>query len=193
MYRGKCHAILRYNKEQEDYEIKALYPLYINRARKDSNDGYTPLHAFDCIYFDCARCPGTPHAYHFILPSIPKEKGLLAYSGGKGSEVGAKGKGFASGQGGQFLATKWTMDEREQLKKMLSIYGYERWNKIRKNSQELSKKPDTELRAYSIAFMKSILEYLNFEKTELKKYLTSIVDSCPSDDLYVPTKPSNNL
>ena len=75
------------------------------------------------------------------------------------------------------------------------IYGYGRWSKMRKNFQEvdgsLKKKSDTELRAYSVAFIKSILEYLNFEKNELKKYLTSIVDDNISDDFYVPPKPSN--
>ena len=134
----------------------------------------------------------TPHVYHFILPSLPKERPFSGHLGGKGNEVGIKGKNLGPGQA---LATKWSVNEREQLKKMLMIYGYGRWSKMRKNFQEvdgsLKKKSDTELRAYSVAFIKSILEYLNFEKNELKKYLTSIVDDNISDDFYVAAKPSN--
>eukprot|EP00826_Nyctotherus_ovalis_P012538 TRINITY_DN13323_c0_g1_i1.p2 TRINITY_DN13323_c0_g1~~TRINITY_DN13323_c0_g1_i1.p2 ORF type:complete len:158 (-),score=41.71 TRINITY_DN13323_c0_g1_i1:99-572(-) len=82
------------------------------------------------------------------------------------------------------------MNEKEQLKKMLFTYGFGRWNKIRKNSQELNKKSDAELQGYSIAFIKTILEYLNFENAELKKHLLSIVENNASDNFYVPAKPS---
>lgn len=98
-----------------------------------------------------------------------------------------KGKNSVSGQS---QAIKWSMNEKEQLKKMLFTYGIGRWNKIRKNSQELSKKSDAELQGYSIAFIKTILEYLNFENAELKKHLLSIVESNSSDSFYVPAKPS---
>ena len=195
-HRGKCHAILRYSKEREEYEIKALYPLYVNRVRKEFRDGYTPLHGFDCIYFDCARCPVSPHVYHFTLPSLPKERTFLSHTGGKGADASLRGKSGEKVSAGmsQALATKWTVNEREQLKKVLMIYGYGRWEKIRKNSPEidgtLKKKSDIELKAYSVAFIKSILEYLSFEKTELKKYLAYVIEDQKQDDLYVPSKPS---
>jgi len=193
---GKCHAILRYNKEREEYEIKALYPIYINRIRKDAEDGFTSLHGFDCIYFDCARCTVSPHAYHFILPSLPKERTFTSYAGGKPGETILRGKNGEKilGGGSQTLASKWTVNEREQLKKMLMIYGFGRWKKIRENSPEvdgtLKKKPDVELKAYSVAFVKAILEQLSFEKTELKKHLNSLLEDQSSDDLYVPAKAS---
>jgi len=171
---------LRYNKEQEEYEIKALYPLYINQARKDVTNGYTALHGFDCIYFDCAKCSATPHAYYFILPAVPKEK---SFSGNAGAKSEMKGKG-------QLVSTKWHMNEKEQLKKMLLTYGFGRWNKIRKNSQELAKKTDAELQAYSIAFIKTLLEHLNFENAELKKNLLSITDNNTSDNFYISAKTS---
>ena len=171
---------MRYNKEQEEYEIKALYPLYINQARKDVTNGYTALHGFDCIYFDCAKCSATPHAYYFILPAVPKEK---SFSGNAGAKSEMKGKG-------QLVSTKWHMNEKEQLKKMLLTYGFGRWNKIRKNSQELAKKTDAELQAYSIAFIKTLLEHLNFENAELKKNLLSITDNNTSDNFYISAKTS---
>lgn len=82
------------------------------------------------------------------------------------------------------------MNEKEQLKKMLLTYGFGRWNKIRKNSQELAKKSDTELQAYSVAFIKTILEYLNFENAELKKNLLFIAENNNLDTFYIPAKPS---
>ncbi len=195
---GKCHAILRYSKEREEYEIKAIYPLYVNRVKKEAKDGYTPLHGFDSLYFDCARCTVSPHVYHFILPSLPKEKDFAAHAKSaadpSAAKVGKPGEKSGTGPSQPALATKWTANEREQLKKLLLIYGYGRWNKIRKNSPELegtiSKKSDVELKAYSIAFIKSIVEYLSFEKTELKKYLMTLAEEQRQDELYVPAKPS---
>lgn len=48
------------------------------------------------------------------------------------------------------LASRWTLDDREQLKKHLLVHGYGRWKKIMESSKmvggKLAEKPIVELR-----------------------------------------------
>jgi hypothetical protein len=59
----------------------------------------------------------------------------------------------------KILNSKWSSIERDQLKKFLLIFGYGRWNKIRKYSKTsagfLTSKTDIELKAYSVSFIRS--------------------------------------
>jgi hypothetical protein len=74
----------------------------------------------------------------------------------------------------------WTNIEKDNLKKNLLLYGYGRWDEIRKASKDhsgfLVSKSDEILRAFSNAFIKNICQYISFDKNELRKYLQNMVD-----------------
>eukprot|EP01022_Parablepharisma_sp_SALTPOND_P012336 TRINITY_DN1581_c0_g1_i1.p1 TRINITY_DN1581_c0_g1~~TRINITY_DN1581_c0_g1_i1.p1 ORF type:complete len:782 (-),score=65.59 TRINITY_DN1581_c0_g1_i1:72-2336(-) len=166
---GKCHAILRYDKAREHYEIKALYPFYHNHVLKTPNDGFFPLTGFDSICFQCVN--QSSHAYHFILPQKPKPRSAR-YKPAK-----------------KLMVTKWINEDREALKKLLMIHGYGRWEQIRNppgGEELLQDKGDVELIAYSNAFIKCLVEYLNFENSDLKKVLLDMLE--PEQSISVPAK-----
>ncbi len=70
------------------------------------------------------------------------------------------------------LQQKWGNMEKETLKKYLLIYGYGRWQKIKKKSLQSCKilvnKTDTELEAFGADFVRTLFENLQTEKNELK-------------------------
>lgn len=71
------------------------------------------------------------------------------------------------------------------MKKLLFLFGYGRWDKIREASQDQSgslvSKTDTELRIYSNSFINQILGYVTFEKSDLKKFLLNLMVAMPND------------
>ena len=70
------------------------------------------------------------------------------------------------------LSNKWTNHEKDCLRKYILIYGYGRWSVIKQNSGGvLSEKSEFELRVFSNAFLKTIIEFLPQEKSELRKFL----------------------
>ena len=75
------------------------------------------------------------------------------------------------------LGNKWTNHEKECLRKYILIYGYGRWKIIKHNSRGvLSEKPELELKIFSNAFLKVIIEYLPQEKQELRKFLINLIN-----------------
>lgn len=71
------------------------------------------------------------------------------------------------------------------MKKYLLIFGYSRWTKIRKYSKDhdkiLKDKPDTEMKAFSNDFIRTLIEFLMNEKSELKTFLINLIDEKPED------------
>lgn len=78
--------------------------------------------------------------------------------------------------------------EKETLKKYLLQFGYGRWNKIRKYSLSqdkiLIKKSDKEMKAFSNDFIRTLFEYLQQDKIDLKYFLISLIDE-EVDDPFV--------
>jgi len=62
--------------------------------------------------------------------------------------------------------------EKETLKKYLLQFGYGRWNKIRKYSLSqdkiLMKKSDREMKAFANDFLRTLFEFLQTDKSDLK-------------------------
>jgi len=75
--------------------------------------------------------------------------------------------------------------EKETLKKYLLQFGYGRWNKIRKYSLSqdkiLMKKSDREMKAFANDFLRTLFEFLQTDKSDLKYFLVSLIDEEPSD------------
>ena len=83
------------------------------------------------------------------------------------------------------LMNKWVSMEKEALKKYLLQFGYGRWKKIRKYSKNhckiLKDKSDVELKAFANDFLRTIFEYLQNEKQELRSFIINLIDEKPED------------
>ena len=82
--------------------------------------------------------------------------------------------------------------EKETLKKHLLLFGYGRWRKIRKFSKNhdkiLKDKSDTEMKAFANDFIRTLFEFLQNEKNELKTFLINLIDEKPEDP-FVQSQP----
>lgn len=86
------------------------------------------------------------------------------------------------------LGNKWTNHEKECLRKYILIYGYGRWKIIKHNSRGvLSEKPELELKIFSNAFLKVIIEFLPQEKQELRKFLINLINE-QADEPFILAK-----
>lgn len=83
------------------------------------------------------------------------------------------------------LQSKWVNMEKESLRKFLLIFGYGRWSKIRKFSRGhdkiLKDKGDIEMKAFANDFIRTLFEYVQNEKNELKNFLIGLIDEKPED------------
>ena len=87
------------------------------------------------------------------------------------------------------LANKWTAHEKDCLRKYILIYGYGRWKIIKTNSGGvLNDKSELEMKVFSNAFIRSIIELLTSEKNELKKFLMNLIDEGPDDPFILSKK-----
>ena len=84
------------------------------------------------------------------------------------------------------LQQRWGTMEKETLKKYLLIYGYGRWNKIRKQSAATCKilkdKSETEIHAFANDFVRTLFFNQQTEKNELKGFLLGLLEQ----DIEVP-------
>lgn len=75
--------------------------------------------------------------------------------------------------------------EKETLKKYLLQFGYGRWRKIRKYSKNhckiLKDKSDVEMKAFANDFIRTLFEFLQNEKNELKSFLINLIEERPED------------
>ena len=87
------------------------------------------------------------------------------------------------------LGNKWTSHEKDCLRKYILIYGYGRWLIIKQNAGGvLSEKPEMEVKIFSNAFLKTIIEFLPQEKVDLRKFLINLIDENSDDPYILPKK-----
>lgn len=87
------------------------------------------------------------------------------------------------------LGNKWTNHEKDSLRKYILIFGYGRWKIIKHNSRGvLSEKPELELKVFSNAFLKVIIEFLPQEKMELRKFLINLINEHDEEPVILPKK-----
>lgn len=57
-------------------------------------------------------------------------------------------------------STKWSNDDHEQLKKLLLLYGYDRWKQIQRSSGTMGGKLDTkplaEVKGYANSYLRAL-------------------------------------
>lgn len=135
-----------------------------------------------------------PHVFYFILPqseedTVNNDQINLKLHG----SIYNQNKNALNPQNkvpDRNLASKWSIDDKEQLKKFLLLNGYGRWRKIQDSSRsiggKLCEKPVTELRAFSNSFLRAIAENLGPESQELKNHLHSIVEEMSNDPYIAP-------
>lgn len=77
-------------------------------------------------------------------------------------------------------STKWSVDDHEQLKKLLLSYGYDRWNSIQRSSAtmggKLDQKPLNEIKAYSNGYFRALGLALPEDETNLKLFLQKLIE-----------------
>lgn len=104
--------------------------------------------------FDCA-CE-TPHCYFFILPLKEAVKYSLSQTRNCLNPF--------SKLHDKVSYLKWTVEDREFLKRLILQYGYGRWNKINEQSVQsngkLHLRGKGELRSFSNAFVRSVAELI---------------------------------
>jgi len=152
-----------------------------------------PLSNNSKIYFPCNDCE-IPHVFYAILPQSEEE--IL-----KSDQLNLKLHGSIYTQNKNLLnphnkvpdrnlSSKWSIDDKDQLKKYLLIHGYGRWKKIKDASKsiggKLYEKNELELRTFSNSFLRAIAENLGSESQELKNHLYSIVEELPEDPYIAP-------
>ena len=158
------------------------------------------IKSFDKLSFDCELCH-VPHIYILIFPKSLREEANLNF-GLFQNDVQLDGFNFRYGEENSnnqktpakklpdmSLALKWTNHEKDCLRKYILIFGYGRWRIIKQNSGGvLSDKPDQELKVFANAFIKTIIEFLPQEKSELRKFLINLIDETLDDPYILPKK-----
>ena len=144
------------------------------------------------LYFPCSDCD-IPHVFYVVLPQSEEEI--------KNDQLNLKLHGTVYTQNKNVLnphnkvpdrnlPTKWSIDDKEQLKKYLLIHGYGRWKKIQEASRsiggKLYEKPIVEIRAFANSFLRAIAENLGQESQELKNHFYNIVEELPTDPYIAP-------
>ena len=76
--------------------------------------------------------------------------------------------------------TKWSNDDHEQLKRLLLLYGYDRWKQIQRSSSTMGGKLDTkplnEVKAYSNGYLRALGLALPEDETNLKIFLQKLIE-----------------
>jgi hypothetical protein len=162
--------------------------MYYNDKLIDENTDALKLGSLDRFAFDCQLCMSS-HVYILVFPKLREE----------GSEGLHNIPELAENRNDSIfnnkripdmvLANKWTSHEKDCLRKYILIYGYGRWKIIKQNSGGvLSEKSELELKVFSNAFMKTIIEFLPQEKSELRKFLISLLDERQDEPFILPKK-----
>ncbi|CAI2387839.1 unnamed protein product [Moneuplotes crassus] len=195
------HAILKFStkapegskipeKEQEGFYIKAISPFFLNNKRITEEDDYKMIKQHDTLHFPCGNCT-IPHVFHLILPirrvinENSQKPGAREVPGKDGkfnkSNISSKSLSLHSKQAKiKSPNEEWTNIEKDTLKKNLLLFGYGRWEKVKKSSKESSgflvKKDISYLKAFANGFIRNIYQYIPFDKSELRKYLLNLID-----------------
>lgn len=165
------------------------HTVVVNTGSIHSHDPAIPLRDLSCIYIPCDA--HAAHVYYLILPAFnSKVTDELRPTLIPENEEIVPIETYMSKQADNSLIKKWGMNDRENLKKWLLIYGYGRWKKLRETMSEggaFSTKPIPEIRSFATAFVRTIVENLPMEKTELKRNLLNMLEE-KEDDFYIPAR-----
>lgn len=178
------HLILFYDDVSNAFKLKIMGNCMLNSSPMNIND-IVSVKSYDIISFDCQVCK-SDHIYVVVFPHSKGNYTLQNPIGEAGVEINNHPKNQSttcvdykvpSRLPDTALTKKWTTHEKDCLKKFLLIYGYGRWNMIRVNSGGvLNEKNDLELKGFSNAFIKCIIDLLPPVKIELRKFLVNFVN-----------------
>jgi F/Y-rich N-terminus/F/Y rich C-terminus len=181
------HCCVSYNASQ--FHLKAYQnTLIVHSGNISADDPAMTLKDFACFVISCDY--HNSHVFYFMLPvfSFPvlDPPGLAPIPD---TEDTISLECFPSKQPDSNLMKKWSMNDRENLKKWLLTYGYGRWKKLKEVMSEADsiQKPIPELRSFATSLVRTIAENLPMEKYELKKTLVNMIEET-DEDFYVPPK-----
>jgi hypothetical protein len=192
------HLILYY--KDGEYKLQILGSVYINskpfpQNQEDKNKIVT-IRSNDKIAFDCQLCP-QDHLFTFIFSSekdnIINKGDLLSLENNIiNGNVNLKNtndlrfpKCYSPDNS---ILKKWTIHEKDSLKKYLLLYGYNRWNKIRINSGGvLNEKSNLELKVMSNSFIRCIIELLPSNKENIKEFLLNLIEEKNNEPYILPS------
>ena len=181
------HCTISYSSNQ--FHLKAhSNTLVVNSGNISSDDPSISLKDFTCFSICCDY--HSSHVFYFLLPvfSFPvlDPPGLAPIPD---TEDTIPIDSFPSKQVDSSIMKKWTMNDRENLKKWLLTYGYSRWKKLQEVMSEADsiQKPIPELRSFATSLVRTIAENLPMDKHELKKTLINMIEDS-DEDFYVPPK-----
>ena len=84
------------------------------------------------------------------------------------------------------ISKKWTIHEKDTLRKYLMIFGFNRWSVIKQSTTGiLTEKSDVEMRAFANSFLRCIIDSITAENQSLKEFLTSLINEEPDDPLVI--------
>lgn len=196
--------ILFFDSKDNTYKIRTLAQCFINGIVYASNS-IIQMHSYDNIAINCQECRSdhiylltlAPHHHNCAHDIKLNATQMLNPFGDSNMNVGLpeiiqsdlnrKFIGLLkepNKKQDEALSKKWTSYERECLQKYLITFGYDRWDVIRDNSDKvLSDKKDLELKVFSLAFIKRIIELLpQHKKGELKTFLIDFVHDNENED-----------
>ena len=195
------HLILFFDPKDNTYKVLTLAQCFINGIVYTSNS-IIEVHSYDNIAINCQECRSdhiyliTLSPHHCIHDTTLNVIQVLNPFGDSNMNVGSPeiiqsdfnrkfiGLKEPNKKPDEALSRKWTNYERECLQKYLVTFGYDRWDVIKDNSDKvLSDKKDLELKMFSLAFIKRIIELLpHHTKGELVSFLVDLIRDNENED-----------
>lgn len=200
LFSSPAHLILYFDFKSKEFKLKSVESFYLNENHISESSEAVCIKSFDRIAIDCELCYG-PHIYVMIFPKtsrdeeldgidmrmnlgytiFPQDTSLIIKTEDDKQNITKRLPDLV-------LANKWTSHEKDCLRKLILIYGYGRWRLLKQNSGGvLSDKPENEIKIFSNAFIKTIVELLPQEKSELRKFLINLIDEA-TDEPYILAK-----
>ena len=193
------HLILFFDPMDNAYKLRTFAECYINGTVYTSNST-VQVHSYDNIAINCQECR-SDHIYLLTLSHHSHDAPFQATQilnpfGDSNMNVGLPeivqsdsarkfvGLKEPAKKPDEALARRWTSCERECLLKYLVTFGYDRWDAIKDNSDKLlNDKKDLELKVFSLAFIKRIIELLpQHNKGELMGFLVDFIHDNENED-----------
>ena len=200
------HLILFYDKKEMKYKLYLLGSCYINKKifpsnleNNDENVRIKTLNSYDTISFDCQLC-SQDHIFTFIFPNekiteinkgefLSSDNNSINGNDNKKNSIDLRTPDYPPDNS---ISKKWTIHEKDSLKKYLLLYGYNRWNKIRTNSGGvLNEKSDLELKVMSNSFIRCIIKLLSTNKENNKEnnkeFLLNLIEEKNKEPYVLPS------
>ena len=189
------HLILFFDQKDNTYKLRVLAQCYIS-GKEYSTNSIIQINSYDNIAINCQECR-SDHIYIITLSQRTNNSIQMLSTFGDANKNLCRSDTNQNDSNKKFiglkepnkkpdedLAKKWTNHERECLQKYLVTFGYDRWDIIKDNSEKvLSEKKDLELKVFSLAFIKKIIELLPQDKKgELQSFLINFVHANENED-----------